>query len=253
MNETEVATGLPVLDADQQPLTRADAVCNGMTRTFENTAISRLDEYRSYEGAAGPDPRTVSIGVVADGLVRIIEVEGPMLAKRAYDVYLRGCSIRRLGGELKSTMNKALMSAVRQGRVISKNEPGKTGIIFSTVRIKDHRAVKPRRRGSRTFEEIPPDEIRCIARQILESAQFEWGSDEHLRAILEAFDLKRLTTQVGTALLEVLEETEKLAHRSLPIEGSLFQGPITTSAHDHELRAWRRSEKRNCGADAAAC
>jgi very-short-patch-repair endonuclease len=207
--EIETETDLHAVAAHRQPLTRADTVSNGKTRTFEDVAIPRLDEYSSYEGVAGPDPRTVSTGVVADGLIRIIEVEGPMLAKRAYDVYLRGCGIRRLGGELKSTMNKALMSSVRQGRVTSQNEPGKTGIIFSTVRIKDSPAVKPRRRGSRNFEEIPPDEIRYIARQILESGQFEWGSDEHLRAILEAFDLKRLTTQVGTALLEVLGETEK--------------------------------------------
>ena len=32
----------------------------------------------------------------------IIETQGPMIAKRAYDIYLRGCGIRRLGGELKS-------------------------------------------------------------------------------------------------------------------------------------------------------
>jgi hypothetical protein len=31
-----------------------------------------------------------------------------------------------------------------------------------------------------------------------------WGSDEHLRAILELFDLKRLTAQVGTRLLQIL-------------------------------------------------
>jgi hypothetical protein len=31
------------------------------------------------------------------------------------------------------------------------------------------------------------------------------GSDGHLRAILECFDLKRLTTQVGTTLLEILD------------------------------------------------
>ena len=34
---------------------------------------------------------------------------------------------------------------------------------------------------------------------------FSSGSDEHLRAVLEYFDLKRLTTQVGTTLLEILE------------------------------------------------
>ena len=61
-----------------------------------------LSEYVTYKQPGGPDPRTVSIGEVADGLCLIIETEGPMIAKRAYDIYLRGCGIRRLGGELKS-------------------------------------------------------------------------------------------------------------------------------------------------------
>ncbi len=74
-----------------------------------------LSDYVAYSGPNGPDPRTVSIGEVADGLCLIIEAEGPMVAKRAYDIYLRGCGIRRLGGELKSTMNKALASIIRQG------------------------------------------------------------------------------------------------------------------------------------------
>lgn len=34
---------------------------------------------------------------------------------------------------------------------------------------------------------------------------FSSGSDEHLHAVLELFDLKRLTTQVGTVLLKILE------------------------------------------------
>jgi very-short-patch-repair endonuclease len=227
-NGTDEAIDLPLATEERSPVT-ADPVGNGKTPTFENTVTFLLDEYHSYEGIAGPDPRTVSTGVVADGLVRIIEVEGPMLAKRAYDIYLRGCSIRRLGGGLKSTMNKALMSAVRQGRVVSKNEPGKTGLIFSTVRMKDSPAVRPRRRGSRTFEEIPPDEVRYIARQVLEASHVKWGSDEHLRAILEAFDLKRLTTQVGTVLLEILEGKDKHAHQSIQIETQIETRPGPSS------------------------
>ena len=35
--------------------------------------------------------------------------------------------------------------------------------------------------------------------------EFEFGSDEHLRAVLKEFDLRRLTTRVGTTLLDVLE------------------------------------------------
>ena len=108
-------------------------------------------DYITFQGLAGPDPRTVSLGAVAEGLCRIIEAEGPMIAKRAYDIYLRGCGIRRLGPELKSTMNKALSSAIRQGSVISENEPGVSGLLFSTVRSNGtpHSASLPRAPGIR--------------------------------------------------------------------------------------------------------
>jgi hypothetical protein len=91
--------------------------------TPRQTGKLLLAKYVSFEGWAGPDPRAGDVGAVVDGLCRIIEVEGPMLAKRAYDIYLRGSGIKRLGGELKSAMNKALMAAIRQGRVISEKEP----------------------------------------------------------------------------------------------------------------------------------
>ena len=89
-----------------------------------------------------------------------------MIAKRAYDIYLRGCGIRRLGPELKSTMNRALSSAIQQGRVASENEPGKSGVIFSTVRSRGNAPVKLRCRGPRTFEEIPPGELRAVGRYV---------------------------------------------------------------------------------------
>ncbi len=163
-------------------------------------------KYVVYAGPSEPDPRTVSTGVVADGLFRIIDCEGPMIAKRAYDIYLRSCGIRRLGGELKSTMNKALTVAVRQGRIVSVNEAGKSGVIFSTVFSKGKPAVHPRTRGPRTFEEIPPGELRAVSEHILSRIGLAPGSDAHLRAILEHYDLKRLTTQVGSTLLDILSQ-----------------------------------------------
>jgi hypothetical protein len=178
-------------------------------RPVRTSVESFLSEYQFYQGIAGPDPRTASKTTVVDGLCRIIEVEGPMLAKRAYDIYLRGCDIQRLGGELKSTMNKALMDAIRQGRIVSENEPNERGLLFSTVRIKGREPIKPRCRGPRTFEEIPPGELRYVGQQVLKMRDLEPLSDGHLRAILEIFDLKRLTTQVGTTLLEILERQDE--------------------------------------------
>ncbi|HLG85919.1 MAG TPA: AAA domain-containing protein [Alphaproteobacteria bacterium] len=167
-----------------------------------------LAEYISYQGFAGPDPRTAKKEAVTEGLLRVIKVEGPMIAKRAYDIYLRGCGIRRLGPELKSAMNKALMSAIRDGRIVFENELGSSGLIFSTVRLAGTPRVRSRLRGPRSFDEIPAAEFCHVAKVIADQGELAVGSDEYLRAILEAFDLKRLTAQVGTTLLEILERCE---------------------------------------------
>jgi very-short-patch-repair endonuclease len=163
-------------------------------------ASALLADYVAFPGMTVPDPRTVSIGVVADGLCQIIDAEGPMIARRAYDIYLRGCGIKRLGVELKTVMNRALAAAVQQGRVVSENPPGRAGLILSTIRSKGAPAVKPRRRGPRSFDEIPPGELRALGEHLSDALVMTPGSDEHLRAILESFDLKRLTPQVGAAI-----------------------------------------------------
>jgi very-short-patch-repair endonuclease len=178
---------------------------DGRSGLFDSSpAGAFLADYVAFRATTVPDPRTVSVGVVADSLCQIIDAEGPMIAKRAFDIYLRGCGIKRLGGELKSTMNRALATAVRQGRVVSENPPGRSGLMSSTVRRKGAPAVNPRRRGPRSFDEIPLGELRAVGVYLSDILVMTPGSDEHLRAILESFDLRRLTPQVSTAIRKAL-------------------------------------------------
>ncbi len=163
-----------------------------------------LGDYIAYTGMAGPDPRTATVGEIADGLCQIIDVEGPMIAKRAYDIYLHGCGVGRLGGELRSTMNRALASAIRRGSIISESEPGRTELDLSTVRTKGAPAIRHRRRGPRSFDEIPSGELRAVAQYLSKALNVPPRSDEHLCAILEAFDLRQPTAPVIAALLEAL-------------------------------------------------
>jgi hypothetical protein len=102
-------------------------------------------------------------------------------------------------------MNRALYRAVRQGHVICENETDKGGILFSVIRVKGSLPIILRSRGPRSFEELPLSELQVVARYLLERHSFSPGSDEHLHAVLECFDLKRLTTQVRTTLLELLK------------------------------------------------
>jgi len=82
-----------------------------------------------------------------------------------------------------------------------------TGLMYSTIRLHNAAPVRLRVRGPRTFEDIPSGELLAAAEHVFQVDCATWGSDEHLRAILELFDLKRLTTQVGTRMLEILERS----------------------------------------------
>jgi hypothetical protein len=148
---------------------------------------------------------------------------------------LRGGGIRRLGPELKSTMNRALSSAIHQGRVVSEHEAGKSGVIFSTVRTMECPPVKVRCRGPRTFEEIPPGELRAVGRYVSDTLNLRSGTDKHLRTILEYYELKRLTTQVGTRLLEILDRPDESTAPLLDAMASNQAGRVCPSV---DVRDW---------------
>lgn len=191
------------------PLTDKGDLPDGK-QVFIPSITSRLSDlpitdYSEYSGPPGNDPRSVDMIVVSEGIVRIVEVEGPVIAKRVYDIYLRSCGIQRMGHELKSTMNKALAHAIRQDRLESEDEANHGGLLFSVVRVKGRPPINLRSGGRRSFDEIPPSELQVVAVFLAERHGFSSGSDEHLRAVLERFDLKRLTTQVSTTLLKILE------------------------------------------------
>jgi very-short-patch-repair endonuclease len=184
--------------------TQPDFLETGSRRTSIEPDRSAYVEFR---GSIIKDPRNsdVDTSQVAEGLLRIIDAEAPILAKRAYDIYLRNCGIHRWGGELRKTMNKALQHLINIGRVVKEDEHDSGGLLYTIVRPKGTLPVKVRCRGSRDFSEIPPSEIFVVATLIADKEGYEIGSDAHLRAVLDSFDLTRLTVHVGSALLEILK------------------------------------------------
>ena len=176
-----------------------------------------LPPYPAFEGKAGPDPRSANLLQVSDGLCRIIEQEGPVLAKRVYDTYLRGCGIRRMGGELKKVMNRALQRAIRRGLVVKEDEWRMGGLVRSIVRPSGARPIVVRERGPRRFEEIPPSELQLVARPLLKDyeEEIELGSEVHLKDVLATFGLKRLTRPVAEKLREILGNRYSYVDESL--------------------------------------
>ena len=166
-----------------------------------------LRPYSEFDGPPFPDPRRAHPSRVAGGLYQIIQVEGPMLAKRAYDIYLRSCGIRRMGHKLKSQMDKALQHAISQNLVVIADEGKVGGFVRLIVRLPVCQPVVARERGPREFGQIPPSELQFVAGLVRIGREYELerGSEEHLRAVLKAFDLRRFTKGIRTTLLDVLE------------------------------------------------
>lgn len=195
---------LPEVDTkSQSAVSRADASAHGEAPERLPLLLARAP-YVPYQGVTGHDPRYAPAATVSDGLVRIITVEGPVVARRAYDIYLRGSGVHRMGGELKRMMDNALQLAVTAGRIVQEDEAGTGDPVDAVVRLAGCKAISVRERGPRVLEEIPPSELQFVARRLATAIGTEPGSDAHLRAVLDFFDLKRLTVQAGTAILNAL-------------------------------------------------
>ena len=166
-----------------------------------------IASYTDFDGQAGPDPRHAQADQVAEGLCRIIQTEGPVLVERAYRVYLRGCGLSKLGRVLKSKLNQALWRAQQHGHVVTEDEWGERKLVRFIVRPVGGEPVVARERGPREFPDLPPSELQLVARLVRRQREDEldFGSEEHLRAVLAELGLRRLTTQVRKTLLDVLE------------------------------------------------
>ncbi len=170
----------------------------------DTSQVKEKIPYISFEKKAGLDPRSAKPGQITNGLYHIIKAEGPMVVKRAYDVYLRGCGINRMGEALRRKMDRSLRLAIKKELIEVANEMGKKDSILSIARLKETPPIIVRSRGPRKLEEIPPSEIQVVARQLMYDHGYELSSDQHIRAILSFFELKRLTKNVKSSLTEIL-------------------------------------------------
>jgi hypothetical protein len=168
----------------------------------ENESISlKQIPHIDFSGSTLENPMSGNNIRIAGGLCLIVEAEGPMLAKRAYDVYLRHCGIQRLGRQLKSIMNRAMQYAINNNKIESDDEWSKGGLIYTIVRKKNSPPIKLRTLGSRLFGEIPPSELQ-VASLIIKSKNMALNNEAHLRTVLELYGLRRLTDFVKSNFKE---------------------------------------------------
>jgi hypothetical protein len=130
-----------------------------------------------------------------DGLVRLVEVEGPVLGSRLHTAYVRSSGSVRVTKLVAGELDKAIARAVREGRLLEDDPLGESGAKPRTYRLPDQPEVRMRQLGPRSFEEVPPGELAALLDHVAER-DGNTGGEALQRAVLEVLGLKRLTDNV---------------------------------------------------------
>ena len=78
------------------------------------SANSQLAPYEAFTGVTVP-PGAASHADLIDGLVRIVATEGPVVADRAFALYVKAGGGRRVGPQIAKDLTSAVTTAVRRG------------------------------------------------------------------------------------------------------------------------------------------
>ena len=109
-----------------------------------------------------------------------------------------------MGHDLQAKLVKALDSLKLSKKISSHKYNHQLDVLAEITWVAGFPCEVIRTRGDRSLEEIPLGELFGISRSVSDSQGLKNGSEEHLRAVLDALDLRRLTTNAETILKEAI-------------------------------------------------
>ncbi|GAA2199995.1 AAA domain-containing protein [Sinomonas flava] len=151
--------------------------------------VIKLQPYVQWSGRPLAQATPNSLHEVEAGLVEIVRVEGPMIAREAYLRYQQATGGSRVGKALARLYNKAANAALRDGRIGRLND-GLINLTQATLYVPGQEPVVLRELGPRTIYDVPKSEIVVAFEQLMSSGIDHAELD---RELLRLFELKRLT------------------------------------------------------------
>lgn len=196
--DAELSARQPDEDAGELPdYESEDAPDNAVTSLFPSVEEVSRKDYSSWPSRPLPDPHTASLSEVTEGLIEIVEVEGPIVCRRAYALYNKAVGGSRLGRQTVKIMNRAVYRAIRLGRI---TQTGGGAVGNQILQLTGRPAVVPRNRGPRGLEEIPPTEIAAV-RDAIRTNDPLLEEEQLVRRLAEFYGIVRKTPQVRKILL----------------------------------------------------
>ena len=166
--------------------------------------FTSLAPYEAFSPAeAIPDPRTASQARLVELLAEVVAREGPVIAIRAYRLLNRASGSQRLTTPARRALNRACAAAERSGLIETTNPFRKDGQAQRVLRVPGDPEVVLRDRGPRALDELPPDEVAMMLRD-LRQADPAADTESLKRRALERLGWVRLTRNASAFLDECI-------------------------------------------------
>jgi hypothetical protein len=149
-----------------------------------------LEPYTAWAAHAVPDPRSAGREAIGPVLLEIVHAEGPILAERAYRLYIKAS-----GGKALTSIARAPLSGatfrLRAAGAIEMEEGSEV------LRPAGTPEVRVRELGPRALDEVPLREVAELMRRLRAA-----GATELPRAVLDAYGLVRMTAKAEDFLAQ---------------------------------------------------
>jgi hypothetical protein len=149
-----------------------------------------LEPYTAWTPHAVPDPRSAGREAIGPVLLEIIAAEGPILAERAYRLYIKAS-----GGKALTSIARAPLSGstfrLRNAGAIDFEEGSEV------LRPVGTPEVRVRELGPRALDEVPLREVAELMRRLRAA-----GATDLSRAVLDAYGLVRMTAKAEDFLAQ---------------------------------------------------
>jgi hypothetical protein len=157
-----------------------------------------LEPYTAWAARSAPDPRNAGREAIGPVLLEIVDAEGPILAERAYRLYVKASGGKALTSIARAPLSGATFRLKAAGAI--EMEEGS-----EVLRPAGTAEVRVRELGPRALDEVPLREVAELMRRLRAA-----GATELPRAVLDAYGLVRMTAKAEDFLAQA-EQVSQMA------------------------------------------
>ena len=165
--------------------------------------------FTSWTERPTADVRRASQAQYMHGMTEILAAEGPMQALALFQTYGKASGVMKLASPVRKLCERALFIGVKAGEIVLEKEEdseisGPDDSVGWIVRLPGSPRVIVRNLGSRGFADIPMSELAALVLEFRTQDEF-MGREDIYRAVLEHYELQKLTALVRRRLDQVLK------------------------------------------------